>query len=361
MHNDLSSAGQDNRNANDGEFKAAQTEDEIKICIVGVGNLGTSITGGVWEKKVSGTEVIAIYDDQKHLLDVKADKKYYLDNGIPRGLGVCTDPSIGEQAARRDSEQIEELIKGKDLVFLMTGLGGRIGTGAVPVIADIARKQGSFLITIGTLPFKSEGKIRTDNAREGMEKLSRLSNTSILIPLDALIETVLEFDMGKLWKVSDRILEEMAKVIVEPIIKLWSESSERENFKSIFEEGDVGVVGMGESESPGIRGLEEAVEEAISSPLMVTDESKANVRYVPVRNKLVRIHIPSPVFSARTALVSFSFGDDVHESELTDAIKIIKNRIGENTRIVRSSSSDSTLEGAKRCLIILTGQHFSLQ
>ncbi|MDA8054205.1 MAG: hypothetical protein M0Z77_00965, partial [Thermoplasmatales archaeon] len=294
-------------------------------------------------------------------LDVKADKKYYLDNGIPRGLGVCTDPSIGEQAARRDSEQIEGLIEGKDLVFLITGLGGRIGTGAVPVIADIARKQGSLVIGIGTLPFRSEGKIRTDNAMEGMEKLGRLSNTNILIPLDALRETVLEFDMEKLWKVSDRILEEMVKVIVEPIIKLWNVDSEKENFKSIFEEGDVGVVGMGESESPGIKGMEEAVEEAISSPLMVTDESKADARYVPVRNKLVEIHVPPPVFSARAALVSFSSGDNVHESEMTDAVKIIKNRIGENTKIVWSSSPDSTLEGAKRCLIILTGQHFYLQ
>ena len=361
MHNDLSSAGRDSRNANDGEFKAAQTEDEIKICIVGVGNLGTSITGGVWEKKVSGTEVIAICDDPKHLLDVKADKKYYLDNGIPRGVGVCTNPIIGEEAARRDSEQIEGLIKGKDLIFLITGLGGRIGTGAVPVIADIARKQGSFVITIDTLPFETEGKIRNDNAREGLEKLKKFSNENILISLDSLRETFPELYLDNFWGVSDKVLAEIVKMIIEPLTKLWNVESERNELRSAFADGGVGTIGIGESESPGIKGLKEAVEEAVSSPLIVLDESRADVRYVPVRNKLVKIHVPPQVLKAKTALVSLSFGDEVHESELTEAVKIIKKHTGENTNMVLTSSPGSTLEGGKMCLVILTGQHFSFQ
>lgn len=343
-----------------------QLQGDGKISIVGVGDLGISITGGIYEKKMPGVEAIAISDDLKHLLTVKVNKKYYLDNGIPRGLGVCTNPIIGEEAALRDSEKIAELIKGRDLVFLISGLGGRIGTGAVPVIADIARMQGSFPITIVTVPFRMEGKVRTDNAREALKKLSALSNTNIIIPLEALSDAFRELSDRDTWEIYEkniyeRILVEITRMIIEPVSRMWKEDKDRNDLKSMLSGGGFVAVGIGGSESAGMEGLKASAEEAISSPLLVLDKSKCDESYVTVKNKLVKIHIPQSTLSAKGALISFSSGEDINNNEVAEALKTIKNRIGENTKTALFLSSNLAMKGEKSCLILLTGQHFPLE
>ena len=341
-------------------------EEKSNICIVGVGDLGVSITGGINEKKMSGIETIAISDDLKHLLTVKVDWKYYLDNGISRGFGVCTNPIIGEAAAKRDSEKIQELIKGKDLIFLITGLGGRIGSGAVPVIAEIARMQGSFLITISTVPFGVEGKIRSDNARETLKKLNAHPNTNIVIPLEALSDAFRELNDRDIWEIYEeniyeKILVEIITMIIEPVTRMWIKGTERDNLKSVLSEGGTAAMGIGGSESSGMEGLKEAAEEAVSSPLLVLDKTKSNESYVTVKNKLVKIHVPLSTLATNGAMISFSSGEEINDNEVAEALKIIKNRIGENTKTTLFLSSNPTMKGEKMCLILLMGQHFPLE
>ena len=343
-----------------------QAQENGKITIVGVGDLGISITGGIYEKKMPGIETIAISDDLRHLLTVKVDKKYYLDNGIPRGLGVCTNPIIGEEAAKRDSEKLGELIRGRDLIFLITGLGGRIGTGAVPVMAEIAKMQGSFSITIVTVPFSMEGKVRADNAREALKKLSALSNTSIVIPLEALSDTFRELSDRNIWEIYEkniyeRILVEITRMIIEPVSRMWKEDKDRNDLKSMLSGEGFVAVGIGGSESAGMEGLKEAAQEAISSPLLVLDKSKCDERYVTVKNKLVKIHTPQSTLATKGAMISLTSGEDIKNNEVAEALKPIKNRIGENTKTVLFLSPNPNMEGEKSCLILLTGQHIPLE
>ena len=348
------------------ELGDEKVQEDNKISIVGVGDLGISISGGIYEKKMPGIEAIAISDDVKHLLTVKADKKYYLDNGIRRGLGVCTNPIIGREAALRDSEKIAELIKGKDLIFLITGLGGRIGTGAVPVIAEIAKMRGSFLITIVTVPFGMEGRVRTDNAREALKRLSALSNTNIVIPLEALSDAFRELNDKDTWKIYEeniyeKILVEIIAMIIEPVSRMWREDKDRKDLKSMLSGGGFTAIGIGGSESAGMDGLKEAAEEAVSSPLLVLDKSKSDESYVAVKNKLVKIHVPPSTLTSKGALISFSSGEDINDNEVAEALRIIKDRIGENTKTTLHSLSNPTMKGEKNCLILLTGQHFPLE
>jgi cell division GTPase FtsZ len=348
------------------ELGDEKVQEDSKISIVGVGDLGISISGGICEKKIPGIEAIAISDDVKHLLTVKADKKYYLDNGIRRGLGVCTNPIIGREAALRDSEKIAELIKGKELIFLITGLGGRIGTGAGPVIAEIAKMRGSFLITIVTVPFGMEGRVRTDNAREALKRLSTLSNTNIVIPLEALSDAFRELNDKDTWEIYEeniyeRILVEIIAMIIEPVSRMWREDKDRKDLKSMLSGGGFTAIGIGGSESAGMDGLKEAAEEAVSSPLLVLDKSKSDESYVAVKNKLVKIRVLLSTPATNGALISFSSGEETHENEVADALKIIKDRIGENTKTTLFLSINPTMKGEKNCLILLTGQHFPLE
>ena len=348
------------------ELGDEKVQEDSKISIVGVGDLGISISGGICEKKIPGIEAIAISDDVKHLLTVKADKKYYLDNGIRRGLGVCTNPIIGREAALRDSEKIAELIKGKELIFLITGLGGSIGTGAGPVIAEIAKMRGSFLITIVTVPFGMEGRVRTDNAREALKRLSTLSNTNIVIPLEALSDAFRELNDKDTWEIYEeniyeRILVEIIAMIIEPVSRMWREDKDRKDLKSMLSGGGFTAIGIGGSESAGMDGLKEAAEEAVSSPLLVLDKSKSDESYVAVKNKLVKIRVLLSTPATNGALISFSSGEETHENEVADALKIIKDRIGENTKTTLFLSINPTMKGEKNCLILLTGQHFPLE
>jgi cell division protein FtsZ len=348
------------------ELGDEKVQEDSKISIVGVGDLGISISGGIYEKKIPGIEAIAISDDVKHLLTVKADRKYYLDNGIRRGLGVCTNPIIGREAALRDSEKIAELIKGKDLIFLITGLGGRIGTGAIPVIAEIAKMLGSFLIAIVTVPFGMEGRVRTDNAREALKKLSILSNTNIVIPLEALSDAFRELNDKDTWEIYEeniyeKILVEIIAMIIEPVSRMWREDKDRKDLKSILSEGGFTAIGIGGSESAGMEGLKEAAEEAVSSPLLVFDKSKSDESYVAVKNKLVKIHVPRATLKNNGAMISLSSGEDINNNEVAEALRIIKDRIGENTKTTLHSLSNPTMKGEKKCLILLTGQHFPLE
>ena len=207
---------------------------------------------------------------------------------------------------------------------------------------------------------------RTDNAREALKRLSTLSNTNIVIPLEALSDAFRELNDKDTWKIYEeniyeKILVEIIAMIIEPVSRMWKEDKDRNDLKSILSGGGIAAMGIGGTESAGMDGLKEAAEEAVSSPLLVLDKSKSDESYVAVKNKLVKIHVPPSTLTSKGALISFSSGEDINDNEVAEALRIIKDRIGENTKTTLHSLSNPTMKGEKNCLILLTGQHFPLE
>ncbi len=334
------------------------TENSADVCVVGVGSFGCEIGSRLKGKDIFGVEIIAIDDHPDELLRLKADKKFFLNNGIPRGLATCGNPIVGEMAAKRDAEQLGELIKGKRIIILIAGLGGQIGTGASPIIAEIAKNQGSLVIGAFSLPMGPEGRIRTDNAIESLAKLRKISNTIILIPLDRMKEVFPELEFRKVWDVSPEAFTEAIREVIITITESGAPNTDSKKFRSILFDGGIVMIGMGESEISGPRGWEEASSEAISSPLLVADMSKATSSYVSVGHKLVKVNAPQSVMSAKEVIVSFSSGYQKPDNDIEKIMANIRDRIVKDAGVYWFSSVDKSLSEAKRCTILLTGIAF---
>jgi cell division protein FtsZ len=337
-----------------GTNEKEQNKNYVNIHVIGIGSFGCEIGHWVRSKRIPGVEIIAINDNVNELIKMYADVKLFIDNGIPRGIGTCTNPKIGEETARRESKRIDELLGGKDVLFIISGLGGMIGSGAAPIIAEIAKKQGSLVIGAFSLPFGMEGKIRADNAAEAMEKLWSTTDTAIFIPLDMLKETIQEFEFDKLWKISSRILAEILRNVFPFLTHKMEEGSVTTDFKPVFENAGPALLGIGESDSSGGEGWEEAASGAISSPLLVLNTSEAKINYEAVGTKLVKVHEPSFIH-AKTVLAGFFSSDGIRNDDLAKATDIIRGRIPQDCKIVWNAFSDPSLEGTKRCLILPTG------
>ena len=316
----------------DEELKELVEKLKVNIKIVGCGGGGSNTITRIMEEGIHGdVELIAANTDAQHLLQIRANRKILLGRRRTRGLGAGSDPLIGEDAARESEDKLREILQGADMVFVTAGLGGGTGTGSAPYIAQIAKELGSLVLSVVTIPFKAEGKLRMENAIWGLEKLRRFSDTTIVIPNDKLLELVPRLPLNEAFKVADTVLMITIKGITEILTKPGLVNVDYADLKTVLGAGGVAMVGIGESDSTHER-VKDAVEEAINSPLIDADISDAT-------GALVRI-----------------VGDEhmsVQEAQM--AVDLVQKRINKMAKIIWGASVDPEMDNMVQVLVVLSG------
>ena len=303
---------------------------KTNIKVVGCGGAGSNTISRIMEEGIVDVELIAANTDAQHLLITKAQRKILLGRRITRGLGAGALPQIGEEAAREVEDKIREVLQGADIVFITCGLGGGTGTGSAPVVAQIAKELGALTIAICTLPFTAEGKMRFENAMWGLEKLKQHVDTVITIPNDKLIELVPRLPLNLAFKVADEILMRSIKGLAEMITKPGLVNLDFNDLKTVMKGGGVAMIGLGESDSENR--AEDAIKEALNSPLIEADISEAT-----------------------GALINVVGGENMTVKEAESVAEYVQSHISEGARIIWGASIEPTLGNTLRVMVVITG------
>ncbi len=314
----------------DKELEEILAKQKAKIKVIGIGGGGNNTINRMAEVGIAGVEMIAINTDAQDLLYTTADKKILIGKELTRGLGAGSIPKIGEDSARESEHEIKQAIEGADMVFITCGLGGGTGTGAAPVVAEVSKKLGALTIAIVTIPFKMEGKRRLENAMLGLEKLEQVVDTLIVIPNDKLIEIAPDLPLHTAFKVADEILTNAVKGIAELVTKPGLVNLDFADIKAVMGNGGVALIGLGESDTEN-RAIE-AVEKALSNPLLDVDVSGGS-----------------------GALVNVVGGPDMTLEEARGVVEAVSQRLDEDARLIWGAQISPEIEGTIRVLVIVTG------
>ncbi|MFZ0699474.1 MAG: cell division protein FtsZ [Thermoplasmata archaeon] len=316
----------------DAELEAVLATLKTTIKIVGCGGGGCNTINRLTEQGLSGAVTIACNTDAQHLLTIHSDRKVLLGRRLTRGLGAGALPDVGERAAQEASDELKALLANSDMVFITLGLGGGTGTGAAPIVAEIAKGSGGdpLTIAVATLPFTSEGTVRSENALAGLERLASVVDTVITIPNDRLLELVPRLPVQTAFKVADSVLASAIRGITEVITRPGLVNLDFNDLRTILRGGGVALIGIGESESDNR--AEDAVMEAINSPLLRVD-----------------------IAGATGALINVTGGPDMTVSEAQKASEIVQKTISPNARIIWGANIDPTMQASIRVLLVVTG------
>jgi cell division protein FtsZ len=244
-----------------------------RIVVIGIGGAGNNTITRLMGMGVTGAECIAINTDALHLNASKAHQKVLIGEKLTKGLGVGGDPKLGRAAIEESRKRLEELLSNVDIAFITAGLGGGTGTGAAPVIAEIARRKGAITVGVVTTPFRIE-KGRMEYAAVALTEMRRQCDTVVVIDNNKLMQLVPQLPINEAFRVADQVLANMIKGIVETISTPSLINLDLADFKTIVKRGGVAVVGVGESDAPNR--AEEAVKNALRSPLLNVDYAGAS-------------------------------------------------------------------------------------
>jgi cell division protein FtsZ len=243
-----------------------------RIAIIGVGGAGNNTVTRLMDMGMFGAECIAINTDAVHLKASKAHQKILIGEKLTKGIGVGGDPRLGRAAIEESRGRIEDLLSNIDMVFITTGLGGGTGTGAAPVVAEIARRKGAITVGVVTTPFRIE-KGRNEYANAALVEMRKNCDTVVVIDNNKLMQLVPQLPINEAFRVADLVLANMIKGIVETISAPSLINLDFADFKTIVRRGGLAVVGVGESDAPNR--AEEAVRNALRSPLLDVDYAGA--------------------------------------------------------------------------------------
>jgi len=257
---------------------------KAKIRVIGVGGGGCNTVDRMSEVGIHGAETFVVNTDAQDLISVTADQKVLIGRKLTRGLGSGSNPSVGEAAAQESLQDLQEMLNDSDLVFITCGLGGGTGTGASPIVAEIAKETKALTIAVVTLPFTVEGKKRMENALDGLAKLKKAADTIIVIPNDKILEIAPDLPVAAAFKVADEVLTNAVKGITEMVTKPGLINLDFADLRTILDRGGAAMIGLGESQQEKLsdsRALE-SVENALTSPLLDVDIAEANRALVNV-------------------------------------------------------------------------------
>jgi len=238
------------------------------IKVLGVGGAGNNMVGWLYKKGIKGAEIIACNTDKQHLGVIDADRKFLIGKGVTRGLGCGGFPEKGAEAAKESLQELKSSLKGADMVFVCAGMGGGTGTGAAPVVAQLAKDIGSIVIGSVTMPFKIE-RARVDKAEFGLHQLRQVSDTVIVIDNNRLVQIAGNLPIQQAFAVANELVATMIKGIVETIAIPSLVNLDYADVKAIMQNGGVAVIGVGSSDTNNR--VEEAVKGALANPLLEVD------------------------------------------------------------------------------------------
>jgi cell division protein FtsZ len=314
----------------DEELETLIQKQVTRIKVIGCGGGGGNSVSRMREIGIKGCEIIAINTDAQDLLYTNVDYKILIGRELTRGLGAGSNPKVGEQAAKESETEIKKKLSESDLVFITCGLGGGTGTGASPVVADIAKKVGALTVGVVTLPFTVEGQKRIENAQDGLEKLASIVDTLIVIPNDKLLEIAPDLPIHTAFKVADEILTNAVKGITELITKSGLVNLDFADVKAVMSNGGVSLIGIGESDST--ERARDAVEKALSNPLLNVD-----------------------ITNASGALVNIIGGNDMSLDEYKKVMEIVGSKVSPDAKIISGAQISPDMENTLKVLLIITG------
>ncbi len=315
---------------NDEDLVAVLEQLTTVIRVIGCGGGGSNTIERLAETGVEGAELFAMNTDAQHLLHINADRRVLIGRRTTRGLGAGSLPSIGEEAARESIDEIRASLEGADMVFITCGLGGGTGTGAAPVVAEVAREMGALTISVVTLPFAAEGAIRMANADVGLKRLREVSDTVIVVPNDRLLEVVPDLPLQAAFKVADEVLMRSVKGITELITRPGLINLDFADVRTIMSNGGVAMIGLGEAE--GEMKSKDSVIKALRSPLLDVDIS-----------------------GATSALVNVVGGSNMSISDAETVVEEVYERINPDARIIWGAQIDPSLDNSIRTMLVVTG------
>jgi len=252
---------------------------QASISVIGAGGGGSNTVTALTEMGILGAKTVVINTDAKHLSVSKADKKLLIGKETTKGLGAGGYPGIGKKAAEESKKELKELLEGSDMVFITAGLGGGTGTGAAPIIAEIAKSMGAIVIGVVTMPFKMEGT-RIQKAEEGLMDLRRNSDTVIVIENQKLLQYAGDLPLKQAFNVADELISTMIKGITETITQPSLVNLDYADVKAIMHSGGVAAIGVGQADSSNR--AKEAIEKALKHPLLEMEVSGANGAIVQI-------------------------------------------------------------------------------
>ncbi len=318
------------QSAVDAELERILSAKKARIKVVGVGGAGNNTVSRMAEIGITGAELIAVNTDAQDLIATVADKKILIGKELTGGLGAGATPKVGEDAARETEAEIKEALKDSHMVFITCGLGGGTGTGAGPVVAEIAKKIGILTVAVVTLPFTMEGQKRFENAAGGLEKLEGLVDTLIVIPNDKLVELAPDLPLHTAFKVADEILTNAVKGITELITKPGLINLDFADIRTVMTGSGVAMIGVGESDTENR--ATEAVEKAISNPLLDVD-----------------------IAGATGALINVSGGPDMTLDEAKKVVEAVSSKLDVKANVIWGAQLSPDLQNTIRAMLVVTG------
>ena len=300
-----------------------------KIVVVGVGGAGNNAVNRMIEERILGVEFVGVNTDAQALQLCKAPNAIQIGEKLTKGLGAGAQPEIGEKAAQENIDELTAAIEGADMVFVTCGMGGGTGTGAAPVIANIAKSKGALTVGVVTKPFKFEAKTRMTNALAGIDKLKDNVDTLIVIPNDRLLEIVdRRTSIPEALKKADEVLQQAVQGITDLINVPGLINLDFADVQTVMTDKGIAHIGIGSS--TGDEKAIEAVKEAISSPLLDTT-----------------------IDGATHVIINIS--GDVSLVEANEAASYIQELAGENANIIFGGVYDDTVQDSATITVIATG------
>jgi cell division protein FtsZ len=314
------------------KFQLVEEGCSAKIRVVGLGGGGGNALNRMIETGIAGVDFIAVNTDLQALNANQAQTRIQIGEELTRGLGSGGRPEVGRQAAVEDTEKLLEILEGSDMVFLTTGLGGGTGTGATPILANLAAELGVLCIAICTLPFEFEGRVRAKQAEAGLEELKSAVDTVIAIPNERLLQTVsLDTSVQDAFKVADDVLRQAVQGVSDLITKPGLINLDFADVKSVMK--GMGVAFMGTGLASGENRASEAANKAISSPLLVD----------------------TTIQGARGILINITGGTDMTLHEVSRAAQLIHKLAHPEANIIFGTVIDPTMREMIKVTVIATG------
>src|SRR3989344_407747 len=303
-----------------------------KIKVLGIGGGGTNaLNSMITQAQIQGVDFVAVNTDQQHLLASHATTKVQIGDGLTKGLGAGADPSIGKKAAEESLERMKEVIAGADMVFITYGAGGGTGTGAGPVIAELAKKLGILTLGVVTKPFGFEGTRRMVVAEEGIEALKDKVDTLIVIPNQKLLDVVDEnVSLLEAFKLADSVLSQGVQGISDIIVVPGLINVDFADVKAIMKSAGSTLMGVGSA--TGENRAATAARSAVASPLLDTS-----------------------IEGARGVLFNITGGSDMTMNEVDEAAKVITSQADPDAQIIFGAAIDEKLIDQIKATVIATG------
>lgn len=318
----------------EGASKYGINFDELKagkatIKVFGLGGAGSNAVTWLYNKGLKGATVYAANTDALHLEVSKADEKILIGKELTRGLGCGGYPEKGREAAKEALVELKKAMSGADMAFIVAGEGGGTGTGAAPIVAQLAKEIGAVTIGVVTMPFETE-KARIDKAEFGLQQLRDVTDTVIVIDNMRLVDIAGQLPIEQAFAVANELISTMIKGIVETICIPSLINLDYADVSAIMKNGDVAVIGIGESNTTNR--VEEAVKQALSHPLLDVDYK-----------------------GATGALIHVICGDDLKLEELNNVGALITENLSPDAQVILGARIDKNYSGTVRVITILTG------